>query len=72
MCNGYTRPEKGNVKARLSFRAKGRNLIEAGEGYQLREHLSSCKALLVGENEGIDLKDTYFWGRKLIIIRISR
>ena len=50
-----------NVKARLSFRAKGRNVIEAGEGYQLRENLSSYKALFGAENEDIDLKNTHFW-----------
>ena len=30
-----------NVKAHLRFRAKGRDVIEAGEGYQLRENFSS-------------------------------
>jgi len=30
-----------NVKARLRFRAIGRDVIEAGEGYQLRENISS-------------------------------
>ncbi len=50
-----------NVKANLRFRAKGRDVIEAGEGYQLRENLSSYKALFGVENEDIDLKNTYFW-----------
>ena len=49
-----------NVKARLSFRAKGQNVTEACEGYQLRENLSSYKALCWDENESIDLKNTYF------------
>ncbi len=53
-----------NVKARLKFRAKGRDVIEAGEGYQLRENLSSYKALFGVENEDIDLKNTYFWDVK--------
>jgi putative transposase len=50
-----------NVKSHLGFRAKGRDVIEAGEGYQLRENLSSYKALLGVENEDIDIKNTYFW-----------
>ncbi len=50
-----------NVKARLNFRSKGRNVIEPGGEYQLRENLSSCKALFGGENEDIDLNNTYFW-----------
>ena len=53
-----------NVKARLRFRARGRNVIEAGEGYQLRENLSSYKPLFGVENEDIDLKNTYFWDVK--------
>ena len=53
-----------NGKAHLRFRAKGRDVIEAGEGYQLRENFSSYKALLGVENEDIDLKNTYFWDVK--------
>ena len=53
-----------NVKARLSFRAKGRNVKEAGDGYQLRENLSSYKVLLGGENEDIDFKNSHFWDVK--------
>ena len=49
-----------NVKAHLRFRAKGRDVIEAGEGYQLRENLSSYKALFGVENEDIEPKNTYF------------
>jgi putative transposase len=53
-----------NVKARLRFRAIGRDVIEAGEGYQLRENISSYKTLFGVENEDIDLKNTYFWDVK--------
>ena len=53
-----------DVKARLRFRAKGRDVVEVGEGYQLRESFSSYKALLGVENEDIDLKNTYFWDVK--------
>lgn len=55
----------GNVKAHLRLRTKGRDVIEAGEGYQLRKNLSSYKALFGGEYEDIDLKNTYFWNEKL-------
>jgi putative transposase len=54
------------VKARLRFRAKGRDVIDAGEGYQLRGNLSSYKALFGVENEDIDLKNTYFWDAKSV------
>ena len=53
-----------NLKARLTYRAKGRDVIEAGEGYQLRENLSTYKALFGVENEDIDVKNTYFWQEK--------
>jgi putative transposase len=53
-----------NVKAQLGFRAKGRDVKEADEGYQLRENLSSYKALFGVENEDIDLKNTYLWNEK--------
>jgi putative transposase len=53
-----------DVKARLRFRAKGRDVVEAGERYQLRENLSSYKALFGVENEDIALKNTYFWDVK--------
>jgi hypothetical protein len=48
----------------LRFRAKGRDVVEAGERYQLRENLSSYKALFWVENEDIGLKNTYFWDLK--------
>ncbi len=47
-----------DVKARLRFRAKGRDVVEADEGYQLRENLSYSTALFGVENEDIDLKNT--------------
>ena len=34
-----------NAKARLGFRAKGRNVVEGGKGYQLRESPAHYKAL---------------------------
>ena len=53
-----------NVKARLGFRAKGRDVIESGEGYQLRESPAHYKALFEVENEDIDLENACFWNVK--------
>jgi hypothetical protein len=53
-----------NVKARLGFRAKGRDVIKGGEWYQLRERPADYKALFEVENEDIDLEITYFWDAK--------
>ena len=53
-----------NVKARLGFRAKGRNVVEGGKGYQLRESPAHYKALFQVENEDIDLENTLFWDVK--------
>jgi len=50
-----------NVKARLGFRAKRREVINGGEGYHLRESSASYKTLFGVENEDIDLQNTYFW-----------
>jgi hypothetical protein len=49
-----------NVKARLGFRAKGREVIKSAQGYQLRENSAVYKTLFEVENEDIDLKNTYF------------
>ena len=53
------------VKACLGFRAKGRDVIESGERYQLRESPAHYKALLEVENEDIDLENIYFWDVKV-------
>jgi putative transposase len=50
-----------NVKARLGFRAKGRDVIEGGEGYHLREEAAPYMALLDTEKGDIGSKNTYFW-----------
>jgi hypothetical protein len=44
--------------------AKGRDVIEIGEGYQLRESLSIYKAFFEVENEDIGRENTYFWDGK--------
>jgi len=53
-----------SVKASLGFRAKGRNVIQSGEGYQLRESPSPYKVFFEAENEDIDLENTVFWDVK--------
>ena len=49
------------VKAVLGFKAKGRNVIEGGEGYQLREGGVRYKALFNAEKDDIGLENTFFW-----------
>jgi putative transposase len=49
------------VKDLLGFRAKGRDVIEGGEGYHLREGSAHYKALFGAENEGIGLQNAYSW-----------
>jgi len=49
------------VKALLGFKAKGRNIIESGEGYQLREGGVRYKALFEGEKDDIGPENSFFW-----------
>jgi len=49
------------VKMLLGFRAKGREVIEGGEGFQLREEAADYKALFEAENDDIDPQNTFFW-----------
>jgi hypothetical protein len=41
-----------------------RNVIQSGEGYQLRESPAPYKVLFEAENEDIDLENTVFWDVK--------
>ena len=50
-----------SMKASFGFRAKGRDVLESGKGYQLRESPAPYNVLFEAENEGIDLENTYFW-----------
>ena len=54
-----------SVKTSLGFRAKGREIIESGDGYQLRESSTPYMALFEAENEDIDLENTFFWDVKV-------
>ena len=52
------------AQASLGFRAKGRDIIQSGEGYQLRESPASYKLLFEAENEDIAPGNTVFWNVK--------
>jgi hypothetical protein len=52
------------VKARLGIWAKGRDIIQSAEGYQLRESLASYKLIFEAGNEDIATKNTVFWNVK--------
>jgi len=49
------------VKALLGFRAKGRDVVQGDEGYELREGAGSYKAVFEGEKDDIGPENTYFW-----------
>ena len=53
-----------SAKANLGFRAKGRDIMQSGEGYQLRESPASYKLLFAAENEDIAPENTVFWDVK--------
>jgi putative transposase len=53
-----------NLKIRLGFRAKGRNITKTNEGYQLREDPTHYNSLSGGEKHDIGTDNTYFWNIK--------
>jgi len=53
-----------NMKALLSFRAKGSAVIEGNEGYQLREESAHYKALFGVKKDDIGPENTYLWNVK--------
>jgi putative transposase len=56
-----SRPFVEKVKSLLGFWAKGREVIEGGEGHQVREEPAAYNPLFEAENEDIGPKNTYFW-----------
>ena len=50
-----------NVKGLLGYRAKGRDVIEVAQRYQLREGSAQYKALFGAEKEDIGPENRYFW-----------
>ena len=49
------------VKSLLGFKAKGRDVIEAGEGYHLREQAGPHRTLFRAEKDDIGPENAYFW-----------
>jgi putative transposase len=56
-----SKPLVERVKALLGFRAKGRDIIECGEWYQVREGEATYRVLFGGEKGDIRHRNTYFW-----------
>ena len=56
-----SRPFVEKVKALLGYRAKGRDIIEGTEGYQVREGPITYNALFGAEKRDIGLPNAYFW-----------
>ena len=56
-----SRPFVEKVKTLLGFRAKGREVIEGAEGYQVREGAALYSALFGAEKEDIGPENTYPW-----------
>jgi hypothetical protein len=52
------------VKALLGFRAKERDVVEACEGYQLREGVDHYRAFFEAGNEDIGPENKYLWDNK--------
>jgi hypothetical protein len=55
------------VKALFGFRAKGREIKEGGEGYQLKGGPAPYNALFEAEKKNIGYEDTYYWDSNLQI-----
>jgi len=53
------------VRTLLGFRAKGRDILEGDEGYQLREGAASYKGLFGVEKDDIGPENTYLWDVKV-------
>lgn len=49
------------VKSLLGFKAKGRNVIEDDEGYQLRGEAVNYTALFEAEKDTITCENNCFW-----------
>ena len=52
------------VKATLGFRAKGRDIIEGTEGFQVREGDATYNAFFDAEKSIIDHQNTFSWNLK--------
>ena len=54
------------VKDIFGFRAKGREVKEGFEGYQLRERSASYDAFFEAKKDDIGLENTYSWDIKIV------
>jgi putative transposase len=52
------------VKELLGIRAKGRDVLQGSEGYQVREEPAPYNALFRAEKDDIGLENTYLWDIK--------
>jgi hypothetical protein len=50
-----------NVKADLGFKAKGRGIIEEGEGFQLREEHNRYNVFFESKKDDIAYENSHFW-----------
>ena len=53
------------IRARLGFKAIGRDVKEADGAYQLRESTALYRADFKTEKSDIDLENTYLWDLKV-------
>jgi putative transposase len=56
-----SRPFVEQVKALLGFRAKGRDIVEGGEGYQVREGSATYHTLFGAEKRHMGTQNAYLW-----------
>jgi len=52
---------RSEVISLLGFKAKGRNIIEGGERYHLREEAAPYTTLFRAEKDDIGTENAYFW-----------
>ncbi|MGM0428077.1 MAG: hypothetical protein ACQES8_09400 [Thermodesulfobacteriota bacterium] len=50
------------MKSILGFKAKGRSVVEGGDGYHLREEAAHYMVLFEAEMADIGPENTYSWG----------
>jgi hypothetical protein len=59
--------DRPSIAARKrGFRAKGRDIVEGIEGYQIREGPGSYTALFAAEKDDIGAQYAYFWDIKTV------
>jgi hypothetical protein len=56
-----SRPFVEKVKTLLGYRAKGRDILEGAEGYQVREGPAGYNDLFGAEKGDIGPQNAYFW-----------